>query len=140
LKRSVWSINDSGQIAGRYQTSGNEKFHLFLWTDGSFVSIPDFAGAAQMSPTSLCGHHSGMNGAGDMVTADADATPVQHNGGFNQNMLDNLHGLLWSGGVYTPIDFPGARGTAAFGINDGGVIVGAYQDASGRFHGLARTP
>jgi probable HAF family extracellular repeat protein len=136
----VWKLNDSGQIVGRYQTSGNEKFHLFLWRDGNFVSLPDYAGAAQMAPTSVCGHHSGMNGAGDIVTAYADSTPVQNNGGFNQNMLDNLHGLLWSGGVYTTIDCPGARGTVAYGINDYGVIVGVYQDPSGRFHGYVRIP
>jgi uncharacterized membrane protein len=135
----VWKINDSGQIVGRYQTSGNEKFHLFLWTGGSFVSLPDFAGAAQMAPTSVCSHHSGMNGAGDIVTAYADATPVQNNN-FNQNMLGNLHGLLLSEGVYTTFDFPGAHGTAAFGINDHGVIVGSYQDSFGRFHGYLRTP
>lgn len=136
----VWSITDSGQIAGRYHSSGNEKFHLFVWTAGSFVEIPDFAGAAQMSPTSISSHHSEMNGAGDIVTSYADSTPVQNNGGFNQNMLDSLHGLLLSGGIYTTIDFPGARGTAGFGINDDGVIVGAYQDLNGRFHGYVRTP
>lgn len=136
----VWKINDSGQIAGRYRSSGDDKFHLFLWTDGNFVTVPDFAGAAQMSPTSLCSHHSGMNGAGDIVTAYFDGTPAQHNGGFNQNSLDSLHGLLLSNGVYTPIDFPGARGTVAYGINDSGVIVGAYQDAGGRFHAYLRTP
>jgi probable HAF family extracellular repeat protein len=136
----VWSINDSGLIVGRYRTSGDEKFHLFLWSEGGFVPIPDFAGAAQMSPTSVCGHHSGMNGAGDIVTAYVDSTPAQHSGGFNQNMLDGLHGLLWSGGVYTPINVPDARATASYGINDHGVIVGVYQDLQGRFHGYVRTP
>jgi len=135
----VWKINDNRQIAGRYRTSGSEKFHLFLWNDGVFLPIPDFAGATQMSPTSVCSHHSGLNGAGDMVTAYADDKPVQNNG-FNDNMLGNLHGLLWSGGVYTPIDVPGAVTTVAYGINDGGNIVGCYRDASGRFHGYVRTP
>ena len=104
------------------------------------MALPDYAGASQMAPTSVCGHHSGMNGAGDIVTAFADSTPVQYNGGFNQNTLDSLHGLLRSGGVYTTIDFPGARGTLAYGINDDGAIVGAYQDSSGRFHGYVRLP
>jgi uncharacterized membrane protein len=136
----VWKINDNGQIAGRYLTSGNEKFHLFLWTGGSFVAAPDFTGAAQMSPTSVCSHHSGMNGAGDIVTGYCDAKPVQQNGALNDNMLSNLHGLLWSGGLYTSIDFPDAIGTVAYGISDGGNIVGSYQDMDGRFHGYLRTP
>ena len=135
----TWKINDSGQIAGRYRTSGNEKFHLFLWNNGNFVSVPDFANAAQMAPTSVCSHHSGSNGAGDIVTCFVDSTPVQNNGGFNQNMLENLHGLLWSGGAYTVIDVPGASTTLAFGVNDAGVIVGAYFDSTG-VHGYLRTP
>ena len=135
----VWKINDSGLIVGRYQSSGNEKFHLFLLSGGNFIAIGDFAEAAQMSPTSVCSHHSGLNGAGDIVTAYADGTPVQKNS-FNANMLGNLHGLLLSGGVYTPLDFPSAIATVAFGLNDGGQIVGSYQDAGGRFHGYVRTP
>ena len=135
----VWKINDSGLIVGRYQSSGNEKFHLFLLSGAGFIAIGDFAEAAQMSPTSVCSHHSGLNGAGDIVTAYADDTPVQKNN-FNANMLGNLHGLLLTGGVYTPVEVPGAIGTVAFGINDGGHIVGSYQDAGGRFHGYLRTP
>jgi len=135
----VWKINDNGQIVGRYQSSGSDKFHLFLWTDGNFVSLPDFAEAAEMSPTSVCSHHSGMNGVGDIITSYADSTPVQENN-FNQNMLDGLHGLLLSGGVYTKIDFPSARATVAFGINDSRAIVGCYQDITGRFHGFLREP
>jgi len=136
----VWKINDSGQIAGRYRTSGSKKFHLFLWTDGNFVSLPDYADAAQMAPTSLYSRHGGMNGAGAIVTGYCDAKPVQQNGSFNDNMLSNAHGLLWSGGVYTPIDFPDAKFTVAYGINDGGAIVGGYQDANGAIHGYLRMP
>jgi hypothetical protein len=33
----TWKINDSGEIAGRYQTGGDSKFHLFLLADGVFT-------------------------------------------------------------------------------------------------------
>jgi uncharacterized membrane protein len=135
----VWKVNDNGDIAGRYQTGGDEKFHLFRLSGGTFVSIPDLTDAAQMAPTSVCSHHSGMNGAGEIVTAFCDSKPVQNNN-FNENMLSNLHGLLWSGGAYTPIDFPQAIATLAFGISVDGNIVGSYQDAGGRFHGYLRVP
>jgi uncharacterized membrane protein len=135
----LWKINDQGQIAGRYRTSGNEKFHLFLFSGGNFLALPDFAGAAQMAPTVPSSNHSGFNGNGDLATSYCDSTPVQNNN-LNANMFSNLHGLLLSGGIYTPIDFPGATGTLAFGINDGGAIVGCYLDPSTGIHGFLRTP
>jgi uncharacterized membrane protein len=135
----VWKINDNADIAGRYQTSGDQKFHLFLLRGGTFFALADLPDAAQMAPTSLFSHHSGMNGAGDIVSGYCDSKPVQ-NGGFNQNMLDNLHGLLLSNAAYSTIDFPQARATLAFGINDESEIVGVYQDPGGRFHGYLRTP
>ena len=42
-----------------------------------------------------------------------------------------LHGFLLAKGVegpFTPIDFPGAPGTGATGINDRGQIVGIYEN------------
>lgn len=135
----LWKINDLRQIAGRYRTSGNEKFHLFLLSGGNFIPLPDFPGAAQMAPTVPSSNHSGLNGNGDLVTSYCDSTPVQNNN-LNANMFSNLHGLLMSGGVYTSIDFPGANGTAAFGINDSGVIVGCFADPTGSLHGFLRLP
>jgi len=135
----LWKINDHGQMAGRYRTSGNEKFHLFLLSGGNFIPLPDFPGAAQMAPTVPSANHSGLNGNGDLVTSYCDSTPVQNNN-LNANMFSNLHGLLLSGGVYTTIDFPDAKGTAAFGINDNGVVVGCYVSANGSLHGFMRSP
>src|SRR5262249_48922696 len=133
----VWKISDNGQIAGRYQSGGNSKFHLFLQSGDVFTAIPDFPAAVQMAPTVVCSHHSGLNGAGDIVTAYSDATPVNDN--LTGQVVDSLHSLLWSGGAYTSIDVPGASITLAFGINDAGVIVGAFFDATG-VHGFLRTP
>jgi probable HAF family extracellular repeat protein len=38
--------------------------------------------------------------------------------------------------VYTPINFPLASSTTAFGINDNGDIAGWYNDAAGKTHGF----
>ena len=40
--------------------------------------------------------------------------------------------------AYTPINYPGATGTYAYGINNSGQIVGAYSDASGNAHGFLK--
>jgi hypothetical protein len=45
--------------------------------------------------------------------------------------LTELHGFLLAkgpSGPFTPIDFPGAPNTVAFGINDRGQIVGTYEN------------
>jgi hypothetical protein len=38
--------------------------------------------------------------------------------------------------TFTAIDVPGARSTAAFGINPAGQIVGSYLDSSSTGHGF----
>lgn len=137
----TWKINDSGEIAGRYQTGGDSKFHLFLLADGVFTSIEDYPGAAQMAPTAACAFHGGLNNSGDIVAAYMDASgnlTLSRNN--NANTLERTHGLLLSEGVFTPIDFPGANCTVAWGISDKGVIVGAYLDSAGTFHGFSRNP
>jgi len=59
----------------------------------------------------------GINSAGDIVGAVG------------------IHGFLYSGGTFTPIDVPGAFSTAAEGINNNGQIVGSYRDSVGT-HGF----
>jgi probable HAF family extracellular repeat protein len=47
----------------------------------------------------------------------------------------NSHGFLYSGGVFTTLDAPGAISTLASGINDAGNVVGSFSDGSGN-HGF----
>jgi probable HAF family extracellular repeat protein len=46
------------------------------------------------------------------------------------------HSFIWSNGVFTQIDFPGAKSTVTFGINDSGEVAGYYEDAGSVFHGF----
>jgi len=50
------------------------------------------------------------------------------------------HGFLLRDGEFTVIDFPGGRGSDAFGINDDGVIVGRYVDRNGSLRGFRAKP
>ena len=45
------------------------------------------------------------------------------------------HGFLYSGGIFTTIDVPGAGVTQAFDINSAGQIVGTFSDSTGT-HGF----
>jgi hypothetical protein len=48
----------------------------------------------------------------------------------------NPHGFVHNVGSFSAIDFPGATGTDAFGINVLGQIVGLYFDSTGSFRGF----
>src|SRR5215471_7636565 len=49
----------------------------------------------------------------------------------------DLHGFVYSSGIFTTLDDSlGTRGTAAFGINGSGQVVGEYIDSSNNFHGF----
>jgi len=65
----------------------------------------------------------GINNMGDIV-------------GYYQSSQGQVHGFVLSNGTYTTLDFPGAiGGTFAHDINDGGAIVGNYDDGKGS-HGF----
>jgi probable HAF family extracellular repeat protein len=107
LSTIAYSVNNAGQIVGGFQDStGAQGFHAhgFLYSGGSFTTI-DVPGAT--SGTTVAG---GINDANQIVGWYYDGT--------------GAHGFLYSGGSFTTVDVPGASGTYAFGINDGGQIVG----------------
>ena len=133
----AWRINDNGEILGRYLSTTDSKWHLYRLSNGSFTAIADFPGAAQTAPDGY-GHLGGFNSRGDITSDYCSSTPCQNL--FNQTAALGVHGFLLSVGVYTSIDPPGAMGSLALGINDGGDIVGTYRDTSGQFHGYLRTP
>ncbi len=133
----AWKINAAGQIGGRYKSTDG-KWHAFVMSEGTFTSI-DVPGAIQ---TASFPPQVGINAAGDVVSSYCAALPCP------VRVTDNLttvHGFLWrredrdEAGQVTTIDFPGASGGGAFGINAGGDIVGAYLDASHTVHGFLRS-
>ncbi len=46
--------------------------------------------------------------------------------GSYSDSANKLHGFLYHAGTYVSLNFPGAFGTSALGINDAGQIVGWY--------------
>jgi hypothetical protein len=74
------------------------------------------------------------------------ATAINNRGavaGFDNNADGIVEGfLLHDNGDVTPLAFPGATMTQAFGVNDGGEVVGAYELGSGgtaTMHGFSWT-
>lgn len=127
----AWKINDAGEILGRYVSGSDGKNHVFVLIGGSFTSLPDVPGGVETGVLEV----GGMNGAGQIVSTYCSAKSCAL---FKS--IGNLHAFLWSEGVYTTFDFPGATETFAIGVNASDEIVGGYQDASGRLHGYLRMP
>ena len=131
------AINASGEIAGTYVDSNNNRHGFVLSTSGTFTSF-DPPGS-----TTSTGSGGGMSGTG--VTGIDTAGDVV--GGYTDSNLVR-HGYVRSaGGAITTFDVPGANTTSAsgslggtypIGIDPGGnYIVGIYADSNGLDHGFA---
>ena len=112
----------NGSIVGGFRQGGATA--LFVYRDGDFQTF------ALPNGKNVTLDNGGTNARGDIVGTYCDLPGACLIGPFP------THGFLWSHGDLTTIDFPGARGTAALGINEEGDIVGGYTDASGRPRGF----
>lgn len=114
---AVQGISGNGQIVGYSVAYGGNgppspRVSNFIYRNGNFNTLK------------LSGTPSGINSSGQIV-------------GFS-NPPET--GLLLSGGSLSTISYPGAQKTFAFGINDTGQIVGAYEDQQSTTHGFLGTP
>ena len=106
-------INDRGQVVGaflnRERTAG---FSFLRDADGTYTRLPDPPGSLQTIAL-------GINNKGQIVGAFAVDPP---------NDRPQINGFLLDDGKFTVIDFPGAKGTQIWSINDSGQMAGFYLD------------
>jgi uncharacterized membrane protein len=123
-------INDRGDVAGVYRGLDGRWHGYVVWRHGAFEPI-EVPGATGTVPIDVRN-----DGTISGTFFDAD--------GFQ-------HGFLLRREVYTSLDVPGAAqttgivfefgeglGTAAYGMNEAGAIVGEYASADGVGHGWMR--
>ncbi|MFZ0814714.1 MAG: glycoside hydrolase domain-containing protein [Candidatus Sulfotelmatobacter sp.] len=107
--------NQTGEIVGEYLECGGDA-HAFLLDSNLQYSNVDYPGA-------MVSQAFGINNLGQIVGTWEDT-----------NYCD--HGYLLSGGTYTSIDNPNTTcangGTALYGINDAGQMVGSYSNPGGQ--------
>ena len=146
-----YAINSSGTVAGWAQNpSGGQQ---------AFVSTPNGLKALSGGPTESYGY--GINDSGTVVGTTYDASGQAHGtiwSGSNTTVLGagsyamaiNNAGevaggngqafAVVNGQVQTLASVPGVNWSAAYGINNGGTIVGDGQLASGAFRGIIWNP
>jgi probable HAF family extracellular repeat protein len=111
----VIAVNDAGHYVGASIDASGTNHAIFF--DGKSLSLLDPDGVVGTNFSFALS----LNLCGDIVGGYVDSANVSH-------------GFLYNGGNATPIDFPGASGTFAFGINDLREIIGVYADASQNQH------
>ena len=111
-------MNNAGQTVGSW-TDSNSKIHGFVYSgglNGSFTSF-DYSGATSMFPTAI-------NDAGLVAGYYVDSNHVSHGFLYNANTQQF---------VAAPLDYPGATGTAAYGVNGYGQITGTYSNGTNSY-------
>lgn len=121
----AWKINPEGQIIGAFRLDGGPN-RLFTLKHDDFTMF-DLPGGLPVPADD-----GGINPNGDIVGFYCDVSPCE-------TVVAGSHGFLLERGQLTTIDFPGARGTGALGINARGDVAGAYIDASGKNRGFLLT-
>ncbi|MCC6860115.1 MAG: hypothetical protein IT158_16230 [Bryobacterales bacterium] len=149
----VSAPNMQGQVALGYYSSTDFRIHSAVYSHGGYTYQPDAPGFDYTSPSAINarGDISGMTWNGPTPSGyiwDGEAyTIFEHPastghytmpcGINNQGQVVGqyytadgvVHGFLKDGDFYTEIAFPGAPNTAAFSINNSGVVVGLYGEA-----------
>jgi probable HAF family extracellular repeat protein len=103
-------INNAGVIVGTFVDSSGKDRSYIRSVNGSFSPL-DVPGAAGTRA------EGGINNHGDIV------------GDFDDSK-GNTHGFLFHDGSFTTVDVPGAKASFAIGINDLGVIAGAFDPSA----------
>jgi uncharacterized membrane protein len=107
----VIAVNDAGQYVGASIDADTTNHAIYF--DGKTFSKLDPNGPVGTNYSFALS----LNLRGDIVGGYFDASNV-------------AHGFLYNGGKVTNIDYPGATGTFAYGVNDSREIIGVYADTA----------
>jgi hypothetical protein len=118
------AINHRGDLAGYYEDA-SRRVHGFLLIDGVYSIIDPPSSIATGGLSGILGLNSReMVGFYRVVPATLPCG------------CDGQRGFIYREGGFTTVDVPGAVSTTLTGVNRRGDIVGSYQDAAGRRHGV----
>lgn len=145
----AFGINANGVIVGTYLVSGSANQHAFMRTGATYTNIdpPAATAAAALGINAqgdVVGEYTDSAGTlhGYLWTHDAAAPTVLNYSGVTSVIPYALNdaqtivgsakigtstvGFMAKGSAVTLIEVPGAGATEAYGINNAGIVVGAY--------------
>lgn len=121
-------INDVGQVAGSYQVARADSARAvgFLYSNGTFTTL-DLPAYTDICP-------SGINASGQVIGYATKASSYNH----CVNPGRDVDGFIYSGGAFTILRMPEAKGTVPTGVNAQGQVTGYYvsPDSSDSEHGF----
>ena len=109
--------NHSAKAVGNYYDVDSRQHGLIYNVATKTLTHADFLGALE----TILG---GINVKGAISGFDIDSAGAEH------------AVVQACGGQWASYDFPGARSTQAYGINDNGIMAGSYTDSTLNVHGL----
>ena len=156
VAEEAFGINNRGDIADVYATSGFGPDYGFVYTVGTVTTINGPTGDtwafgiddSDQVLVYLGGQGYALYSGGLFYPINVPGSTATIAQGINdQGEImgwcfdpNGIHGSSDINGVYSSFDAPGATQTYAYGVNNGGQIVGYYVDASGVNHGFLDTP
>lgn len=158
-------INDLHTTVGFYVTASGAQKGFALYKGAFITIVPPRAMRGPSAVTQLLGVNDSQDAVGYYMRggiahpfevalqtrtytyltglpANSQATGIASNGdivGFTQVSPTTTTSFLDQGGTITPIAYPGATSTTAFGVNVRDKVVGSYVDANGTTHGFTVT-
>ena len=127
-------VNSRGWVTGDANLAGDQTEHAFLWRDGVMTDVGTLGGLNSSVALPVKNDSGFVMGTAQTSTFDPlgefwgaafFCTNVNCQGWQNLEL-----GLRWQNGVMTALPSLGGNNSAAFGINDGGQVVGIAETAT----------
>ena len=161
LENRPTSINNHGNIVGWFSWGftflPNPLFYFTYFDAQQYPTESLSNGGFILEAVNDTRHVAATYQASQFLASESGARPITHDGALSLQVddLNNLdtavgtfidtnleqHGFVWTNGKSVTVDYPGGINTNVLGVNDAGIIVGAYLDpAASATRGFVATP
>jgi len=128
-------VNDKGWVTGDANLSGDQNEHAFLWREGVMTDLGTLGGLNSSVGFPVKNNTGLIIGSAQTSTVDPlgeywGASYICTPSGPCQGYQNLNLGFLWQSSVMTPLRTLGGNNGSAFGVNNGGQVVGMAETAT----------